>query len=41
MGRTVRIDIYKDTLKTPRDLLWQKRFIKKTICGSTGNSAGN
>jgi hypothetical protein len=29
MGRTVRIDIYKDTLKTPRDLLWQKRVYKK------------
>jgi hypothetical protein len=29
MGRTVRIDIYRDTLKAPRDLLWQKRVYKK------------
>jgi hypothetical protein len=29
MGRTVRIDIYRDTLKTPKDLLWQKRVYKK------------
>ncbi|MDR1173981.1 MAG: relaxase/mobilization nuclease domain-containing protein [Treponema sp.] len=29
MGRTVRIDIYRNILKTPKDLLWQKRVYKK------------
>jgi hypothetical protein len=29
MGRTIRINIYGDTLKTPKDLLWQKRVYKK------------
>jgi hypothetical protein len=29
MGRTVRANIYEEILKTPRDLLWQKRVYKK------------
>jgi hypothetical protein len=29
MGRTVKIDIYKNELKIPKDLLWQKQIYKK------------
>jgi hypothetical protein len=29
MGRTVRMDVYNDMLKPPKDLLWQRRVYKK------------
>jgi hypothetical protein len=29
MGRTVRANIYEEILKTPKDLLWQRRVYKK------------
>ena len=29
MGRTVKMDVYKETLNIPKDLLWQRRVYKK------------
>jgi hypothetical protein len=39
-GRTVRMNLYDETMNTSGDLLWQRRVYKKTICRNTRGSAG-
>ena len=31
MGRTVKMDVYKEALNIPKDLLWQRRFYDRRL----------